>query len=233
MTASARAPGQWQAMSARRSVSPPRRLTAAETEGYSAATINGGCAIQTIGMPGGRSLLLVAVVVALAATTGAAWLHEARPRSVVQPAAQTVSTRAEKPQPPALTADEERFATALWAVHREATRLAVAMSFAGITYQTEDRDARALARKIEPLAKFFHDAEMQVRAMSTPPSLSRTQGQYVDAMALFANAAAEILKFTEDGDSQRLGDAHRMDVRASEDMLRVGEVLWPGQYKPH
>jgi len=24
-----------------------------------------------------------------------------------------------------------------------------------------------------------------------------------------------------------------MDVRASENMLRVGEVLWPGQYKPH
>ena len=184
-------------------------------------------------MPGGRSLLLAGVIVALAAITGAAWLHEMRPRSVVQPAAQTVSTRAEKPQLPALTADEERFATALWAVHREATRLAVAMSFAGITYQTEDRDARALARKIEPMAKFFHDAEMQVRTMSTPPSLSRTQEQYVDAMALYANAAAEMLKFTEDGDSRRLGDAHRLDVRASEDMLRVGEVLWPGQYKPH
>jgi hypothetical protein len=42
-----------------------------------------------------------------------------------------------------------------------------------------------------------------------------------------------MLKFTEDGDSQRLDEAHRMDVRASEDMLRVGEVLWPGQYKPH
>ena len=79
-------------------------------------------------MPGGRSLLLAAVVVALAATTGAAWLHEARPRSVMQPAAQTVGTRAERPRPPALTADEERFATALWAVHREATRLAVATS---------------------------------------------------------------------------------------------------------
>ena len=184
-------------------------------------------------MPGGRSLLLAGVVVALAAITGAALLHEVRSLPVVQPAAQAVSTRAEKPQPPALTADEERFATALWAVHREATRLAVAMSFAGITYQTEDRDARALARKIEPMAKFFHDAEMQVRTMSTPPSLSRTQGQYVDAMALFANAAAEMLKFTEDGDPQRLGEAHLMDVRASEDMLRVGEVLWPGQYKPH
>jgi hypothetical protein len=180
-------------------------------------------------MPGARSLLLVGVVVALAATMGVAWLHEIRP----QPAAQAVGTRAEKSQPPALTADEERFATALWAVHREATRSAVAMSFAGIAYQTENRDARALARRIEPLAKFFHDAEIEVRTMSPPPSLSRTHGQYVDAMALYANAAAEMLKFTEDGDSQRLDVAHRLDVRASEDMLRVGEVLWPGQYKPH
>jgi len=184
-------------------------------------------------MPGARSLLLAAVVVALAAITGAAWLHEARPGSAVQPPAQTVSTRAEKPQPPALTADEERFATALWAVHREATRLAVAMSFAGIVYQTEDRDARALARKIEPLARFFHDAETRVRTMSPPPPLSSTHEQYVDAMALYANAATEMLKFTEDGDSQRLDSAHRLDVRASENMLRVGEVLWPGQYKPH
>jgi hypothetical protein len=184
-------------------------------------------------MPGGRSLLLAGVVAALAATAGAAWLHEMRPPSVGQPVAQAVSTRAEKPQPPALTADEERFATALWAVHREASRLAVAMSFAGISYQTEGRDARALAQKIEPMAKFFHDAEIQVRAMSAPPSMSTTQQQYVSAMALYANAAAEILKFTEGGDPQRLGEAHRMDVLASEDMLRVGEVLWPGQYKPH
>jgi hypothetical protein len=184
-------------------------------------------------MPGGRSLLLAGVILALVAMVGAAWLHEAWPRSVVQPAAQTVSTRAEKLQPPALTADEEHFAIALWAVHREATRLAVAMSFAGIAYQTEDRDVRALARRIEPLAKFFHDAGMRVRSMSTPPSLASTRGQYVDAMALYADAATEMLKFTEDGDSQHLGEAHRMDVRASEDMLRVGEVLWPGQYKPH
>src|SRR5690349_1867206 len=184
-------------------------------------------------MVGGRSLLLVGVLVALVATAGAAWLHEVRPSSVGLPAAQTVDARAEKPQLPALTADEERFATALWAVHREATRSAVALSFAGISYQTEDRDAQVFARKIEPLAKFFHDAEMQVRTMTAPPSLSKTHEQYVDAMALYANAAAEMLKFTEDGDTQRLGDAHRMDVMASEDMLRVGEVLWPGQYKPH
>ena len=180
-------------------------------------------------MPGARSLLLAGVVVTLAASMGAAWLHEMGPQLAVQ----TVDTRAEKPQPPALTADEERFATALWAVHREATRSAVAMSFAGIAYQTENRDAREFARTIEPLAKFFHDAEIEVRTMSTPPSLSRTHGQYVEAMALYANTAAEMLKFTEDGDPQRLELAHELDVKASEDVLRVGEVLWPGQYKPH
>jgi hypothetical protein len=186
-----------------------------------------------MGRPGGWSLLLAGVVVTLAAITAAAWLHETRPRSAVQPAAQAVSARADKPQPPALTADEEGFATALWAVHREATRSAVAMSFAGISYHTDDRDAHALARKIEPLAKFFRDAETQVRNMSTPPSLSSTRGQYVNAMALYAKAATEMLKFTEDGDSRHLQEAHHMDMTASEDMLRVGEVLWPGQYKPH
>jgi hypothetical protein len=183
-------------------------------------------------MPAARSLLLAGVVLALAATMGAVWLHEVRPPSVVRPA-QTVRTQAEKPQPLALTADEERFATALWAVHREATRSAVAMSFAGIAYQTEKRDARALARSIEPLAKFFHDAEIEVSTMSPPPSLSRVHGQYVEALALYANAAAEMLKFTEDGDPQRLDVAHGLNVKASEDMLRVGEVLWPAQYKPH
>jgi hypothetical protein len=69
--------------------------------------------------------------------------------------------------------------------------------------------------------------------MSAPPSLSGTLGRYIGAMALYANAADEMLKFTEDADLRRLDEAHRMDVKASQDVLRVGEVLWPGQYKPH
>src|ERR1039457_3764844 len=177
-------------MMVRRCVSP---LTAVGTEGYSRVTIKGysparikgGPAIQTIGVPGGWSLLLAGVVLALAAITGAAWLHEVRTPSGPQTVTQTVNVGAIITQPPALTGHEERFATDLWVVHREATRSAVAMSFAGIAYHTEERDQRALARKIEPLAKFFHDAETQVRAISTPLSLSRTHEQYVDAMALY------------------------------------------------
>jgi hypothetical protein len=180
-------------------------------------------------------LLLAGVIVALAATAGVAWLHEARtPTSVVaQPAAQPIKVRAVIPELPALTGEEERFASTLWTVHREATRSAVAMSYAGIAFLTEGRDVHTLAQRLEPLAKFFHDAEIQVRAMSAPPSLSKTLDRYVGAMALYANAADEMLKFTESADSRHLDEAHRLDVKASQDLLRVGEVLWPGQYKPH
>jgi hypothetical protein len=184
-------------------------------------------------MPGGRSLLLAGVVLALAATTGVAWLREARTPSVALPATQTLNVRSAIPDLPALSAEEEHFAAALWTVHREASRSAVAMSYAGIAYLTENRDVRTLAQRVEPLAKFFHDAEIQVRTMSAPPSLSRTLDRYVGAMALYANAADEMLKFTENADQRHLDEAHRMDVKASQDMLRVGEVLWPGQYKPH
>ena len=179
--------------------------------------------------------MLAGVIVALAATAGVAWLHEARtPTSVVaQPAAQPIKVRAVIPELPALTGEEERFASTLWTVHREATRSAVAMSYAGIAFLTEGRDVHTLAQRLEPLAKFFHDAEIQVRAMSAPPSLSKTLDRYVGAMALYANAADEMLKFTESADLRHLDEAHRLDVKASQDLLRVGEVLWPGQYKPH
>jgi hypothetical protein len=173
--------------------------------------------------------LLAGVIAALVATVGAALLHEMRQR----PAPQSAPIASPRPQPPALTADEEHYASALWAVHREVTPSAVAMSFAGIVYQTDGRDARELAAKIEPLARFFGEAETRVRALSVPPSLLRTHGQYADAMALYANAAGEMLKFTGDGDARHLADAHRMGVNAAENLLRAGEVLWPGQYKPH
>jgi hypothetical protein len=42
-----------------------------------------------------------------------------------------------------------------------------------------------------------------------------------------------MLEFVKDGERRHLIDAHGMGVAASEEILRVGEVLWPGQYKPH
>ena len=142
-------------------------------------------------------------------------------------------TPSPRPEPRALTADEESYAASLWEIHREVTPSAVAMSFAGIVYETESHDARQLEQKIEPIAKFFDDAERRVGGLAVPASLSKVHGQYLEAMALYRKASDEMLAFTKDGGRQHLIDAQGMGMTASEDLLRAGEVLWPGQYKPN
>ena len=158
-----------------------------------------------------------------------AWQHQLRPRPSLQ-AAREMSPR---PEPHVLTAEEERYAASLWEIHREVTPSAVAMSFAGIVYETETHDAHKLEQKIEPIARFFGDAERRVGGLAVPASLSNVQGQYLEAMVLYRRASDEMLAFTKDGGRQHLIDAQGMGLNASEDILRAGEVLWPGQYKPH
>ena len=106
-------------------------------------------------------------------------------------------------EPRALTPEEESYAVSLWEIHREVTPSAVAISFAGI------------------------------RGLAVPASLSKVHGQYLEAMTLYRKASNEMLEFTKDGARQHLIDAQGMGTTASEDLLRAGEVLWPGQYKPH
>jgi hypothetical protein len=158
-----------------------------------------------------------------------AWQHELRPR----PSPQAAREMSPRPEPRALTAEEESYAASLWEIHREVTPSAVAMSFAGIVYETETHDARRLEQKIEPIAKFFGDAERRVGRLAVPASLSKVHGQYLEAMVLYRKASDEMLEFTKDGERQHLIDAQGMGLVASEDILRAGEVLWPGQYKPH
>jgi len=86
-----------------------------------------------------------------------------------------------------MTADEERYADSL--VGRPPGCDPVCGGDELCRHHLSDRGPGTRARsheRIEPLAKFFHDAEMQVRVMSTPPSLSGTQGQYVDAIGAFS-----------------------------------------------
>jgi hypothetical protein len=165
----------------------------------------------------------------LAGTLVFALQHELRPR----PTPQAAPEMSPRPEPRALTAEEESYAASLWEIHREVTTSAVAMSFAGIVYETETRDARQLEQKIEPIAKFFGDAERRVGGLAVPASLSKVHGQYLEAMVLYRKASDEMIAFTKDGGRQHLIDAQGMGITAAEDLLRAGEVLWPGQYKPH
>jgi hypothetical protein len=182
-----------------------------------------------IGVPGFRPVLLISALVVVAAAAVVAWRYELRPTSTQQ----AVAATPERSEPRALTPEEETYAAALWEIQRQVTVSAVAMSYAGIAYETDKHDVHVLEQKLEPLAKFFAEAEPRVRGLTVPPSLSKVHGEYLEAVVLYRKASNEMLAFTKDGERQHLVDAQGMGVTASEDLLRAGEVLWPGQYKPH
>jgi hypothetical protein len=69
--------------------------------------------------------------------------------------------------------------------------------------------------------------------LSVPPALSQVHNQYVEAMVLYRKANSDMLAYARDGERQHLIDAHDLSITASQAILRAGEVLWPGQYKPH
>jgi hypothetical protein len=168
------------------------------------------------------------VIVALTATVGYAIQRELAPKVVHRPLPALSSAGAR-----ALTLQEEAYAAALWSVHSEVKLAAVRMSFAGIAYKTDDPDARRLEGKVRPLVEGFASAEAKVLALNPPASLREVHDRYLEAVTLYESASALTVKAAEEGRDEMLVDAQGMSFRAAEDLLKVGDVLWPGEYKPN
>jgi uncharacterized protein with PhoU and TrkA domain len=134
---------------------------------------------------------------------------------------------------PALKPEEERYAADLWNIHREVTSAAVAMSFAGIAFKTEINEVREFERQIERLATQFQDASERARQVAPPATMQDLHVKYGDAVTRYSKAAQEMLQYVNDSEPRHLSNAHDLSISASEDMLRIGDILWPGQYKPH
>jgi hypothetical protein len=107
------------------------------------------------------------------------------------------------------------------------------MTFAGIDYKTDSPDRAKLQAKVEPLTKTFKTALASAQALEVPPSLREVHERYLRALAAYETASEEMVKTVRDGRDEHLIQAQGMSFRASEDTLRVGDVLWPGEYKPH
>lgn len=181
-------------------------------------------------MPRARTLVLSLVICALAAVSVGALQRELAPR----PAATPMVFWQGKPLQKPLTADEETYAEALWPIHSELVETsAVAMSFAGVSYVTEHHDAQKLAASARTLHEKFATATARMKALSTPESMHKVQDQYLEALGLFETASREMVKVGEDGKLDHLIDAQAMSQRAAEDLLKVGDVLWPGEHKPN
>ena len=146
--------------------------------------------------------------------------------NVAAPAASAVPARA-------LSADEEAYAAALWPIHKDVKLAALGMTFAGIAYKTDSQDRATLAAKVEPLTREFRTSIAEARALEVPPSMREVHERYLGALASYETASEEMVKTARDGKDEHLIQAQDMSFRASEDTLRVGDVLWPGEYKPH
>jgi hypothetical protein len=132
-----------------------------------------------------------------------------------------------------LSAEEEAYATALWPIHSEVKLAAVRMIFAGLAYKTEDHDAKKLRDKVQPLTRTFENAGRRVARIQPPDSLQEAHKSYVQAVKLYSSATREMIKVADDGRDDHLILAQQRSEEASLAILKLSDVLWPGEYKPN
>jgi len=181
-------------------------------------------------MPRVRIVLLSTVVAALVAVVVLAMQRELAPRAVTP-----VGGGESAPwQPIALNAEEEAYAAALWPIHSEVVETsAVVMSFAGISYMTDHHDAHKLAATAAALHDTLTAADVKARAIKVPATMNKVQDQYLEAITLLEDASTEMAKLEQDSKIEHLETAQKMSFVASENLLKVEDVLWPGEHKPN
>jgi len=136
------------------------------------------------------------------------------------------------PRPP-LTAAEEEYALALWPIHNEVKASALRMTLGGISYKIGELDRTALKGRIERSTETYRSAARRIAALTPPASLTRAHAMYSEAIRLYQRSAAEMLHVVDDGRDDHLVVAQPLSMEASETLLKVGDILWPSEYKPN
>jgi hypothetical protein len=170
---------------------------------------------------------LVAGLIALMAV--AAFRETAKPKPQ-QVAANTEVNHVERP---AVTAEEEAYARALWPIHAQVKQDAVKMTFAGLAYKMGDIKRAAVKERVAPLTPMFDSAVAALNKLQPPASMRVLHGEYLEAIKLYRDASVTMIKVAVDGRDAHLLEAQAMSEKASGLTLKVGETLWPGEFKPN
>jgi len=170
-----------------------------------------------------------ALVVGLVALMAVAALRETA--STKQPLA-IPGIKAERERE-AITPEEETYARKLWPIHAQVKQDAVKMTFAGLAYKMGDIKREAVKQRVAPLTAIFKSAEAAVDNMQPPASMKALHGEYLEAIRLYRDASLEMIKVAADGSDVHLVEAQKKSSRASDLTLKVGDTLWPGEFKPN
>jgi hypothetical protein len=134
---------------------------------------------------------------------------------------------------PAITATEEAYAHALWPVHAQVKQDAVKMTFAGLAYKMGDIRRAAVKDRVAPLTPKFDSALAEMNKLQPPASMRELHSEYVEAIKLYRDASVIMIKLAADGRDEHLIEAQQRSEKASGLTLKVGETLWPGEFKPN
>jgi hypothetical protein len=182
--------------------------------------------------PSFKTIALGALVVALSAVVAYAVVREFR--STKPADVQVGVPMGEHAQRPAMSAAEERYASNLWQIHEPVRTAAVRMSFAGISYKLGEIDKAEFKKRVSALTEIYRDAGTKIRAVQPPASLAALHQEYTGALQAYQDASIEMAKAAKAGGGDgNLIKAQGMSEQASTTLLKVGETLWPGEYKPN
>jgi hypothetical protein len=148
----------------------------------------------------------------------------------------SMSVDHESPGPnlPPLTPEEEAFAEALWPLHQEVVEASAGrLTAAGMTFVVDDHDASSLVAKLTPLRQIFLDTQRKVAAIPAPSSLQPVRERYVALLVLYEQSATEMMEVARDGDQGHLINAQSKSEHAAQELVKVGDILWPGEHKPN
>lgn len=181
-------------------------------------------------LPGLKNIGVAVVAAALAATALYAGLREMR--KAAPPAVVAAPMEMGHAERPALSADEERYAHALWKVHDQVRTAAVRMSFAGLSYKMGDIKKAELGPRVEPITQAFKTALAEATKLAPPASLEQLHAEYVEAIRDYEQASMEMRASKGEGDDHLIAAQNRSE-RAATTLLKVGDTLWPGEHKPN
>lgn len=156
-------------------------------------------------------------------------------RETAKPKPQQVAANAEvnHVERPAVTAEEEAYASALWPIHAQVKQDAVKMTFAGLAYKMGDIKRAAVKKRVAPLTLMFDSAGAALNKLQPPASMRVLHGEYIEAIKLYRDASVTMIKVAVDGRDAHLLEAQAMSEKASGLTLKVGDTLWPGEFKPN
>ncbi len=179
-----------------------------------------------------KQLAIGALLVGLGAVAATAMVRESR-QPAATPAEVAGGAFTGHQQRPAFSAEEENYAAALWPVHEQVKTTAVKMTFTGLSYKMGEIDGASVKNRVSPLSKAFRDAYGTAAKLKVPPSLQPQHQTYLNALKQYQSASEEMVKIAGDGKDAHLVQAQKLSFAAAEDLLRVGDVLWPAEFKPN